>query len=301
VTDAVNSSPHEATAPESDRREKKPATSAEFYGLRWWREILYVVAFYLVYSWIRNQFGSEAVSIDHAFDNARRIIDLEDALGLYIEPTVQSWFVSGQFADNGSVVLEYGFPGAKLFLQFWNIFYGTFHFIITAGTLTWLFVRFPSSYRKWRNVLMFTTATALLGFTLFPLMPPRLLADCGTFGACAVRYDFVDSLSDVGSLWSFDSGTMQKVSNQYAAMPSLHFAWSMWCFLALYRKLRSRWARLLIAIYPWMTLFAIVVTANHFWLDAAGGAAILTLGYLAGTWSTQAVDRWRDSKTAAPA
>jgi PAP2 superfamily len=293
VTDAVNSSPQESSEAVA---ETEPPRGADYYGLRWWREILYIVAFYLVYSWIRNQFGSEAVSIDHAFHNARRVIDLENGLGLYVEPHVQSWFVTGDWSANGSVALEYGFPGAKLFLEFWNVFYGTFHFIVTAGTLLWLFVRFPATYRKWRNILMFTTAAALVGFSLFPLMPPRLLADCGTFGACATRHDFVDSLAHVGSLWSFDSGTMQKVSNQYAAMPSLHFAWSMWCFLALYRKLRSPWTRALIAVYPWATLFAIVVTANHFWLDAAGGALILSLGYLVGTWSTQRFDRWRESR-----
>ncbi|HZQ85031.1 MAG TPA: phosphatase PAP2 family protein, partial [Acidimicrobiales bacterium] len=80
-------------------------------------------------------------------------------------------------------------------------------------------------------------------------------------------------------LWSFDSGTMQKISNQYAAMPSLHFAWSSWSALVLLPGVRKSWLRVLLVIYPFATLFAIVVTANHYWLDAAGGAFVLTVGY----------------------
>ena len=103
-------------------------------------------------------------------------------------------------------------------------------------------------------------------------MPPRLMPD----------YGFVDTLKEIGGLWSFDSGTMQKISNQYAAMPSLHFAWSSWSAFVLYPMVRPRWLKWLIASYPFLTLFAIIVTANHFWLDAAGGALILGVGFLLG-------------------
>ena len=77
---------------------------------------------------------------------------------------------------------------------------------------------------------------------------------------------------------------MSKVSNQFAAMPSLHFAWSSWCALVLIPRARSLWVKVLAAAYPWLTLFAIVVTANHYWLDAAGGALILAIGLTFGTW-----------------
>jgi len=265
------------------------APASARYGLKWWREVLYVLAFYLVYSWIRNRFGSAAVSPDRAFDNARRVIDVEKMLGLFHEETIQHWFVSADLPTHPAA-LHFGFPGARFFIQFWNVFYGTFHFIVTGGALIWLYRRFPSDYRKWRNVLAITTGLALLGFSLYPLMPPRLLADCGQFGACA-HYSFVDSLAHVGSLWSFDSGTMQRVSNQYAAMPSLHFAWAGWCFFVLYPRLENKAAKALVATYPWLTLFAIIVTANHYWLDAAGGALLLTVGYLAGSAATRVFDR----------
>jgi hypothetical protein len=79
---------------------------------------------------------------------------------------------------------------------------------------------------------------------------------------------------------------MSNLSNQYAAMPSLHFGWSMWCCIALVPTFRSRIIRGLLIVYPWLTLFAIVVTANHYWLDALGGAWVLLVGYLIGVLVT---------------
>jgi hypothetical protein len=257
-------------------------------GLRWWRELLYVALFYFVYSWIRNQFGSNSVHPDEAFDHALRVIDTEKAFGLYVEPTIQSWFVSTSSGD-----LDFTFNGARLVMRFWNIFYGTLHFVITGGALIWIYRRFPTSYRKWRNTLAFTTGLALVGFSLYPLMPPRLLSACTEYGRCLADHSYVDSLAAVGGLWSFDSGTMQAVSNQYAAMPSLHFAWSLWCCLSLFPHLRHTWSKVLIVLYPVATLFAIMVTANHYWLDAAGGAATLGVGYLLGRAATSVIENRR--------
>jgi hypothetical protein len=128
-------------------------------------------------------------------------------------------------------------------------------------------------------------------------MPPRLLCTC-PYGS-GEDYGFVDTLKDIGGLWSFDSGTMQKISNQYAAMPSLHFGWSSWSFLALRGRLRRPWARALITAYPLLTLFAIVVTANHYWLDAAGGAIVLAVGLGIATVLHRALDERRLARQAA--
>lgn len=232
--------------------------------IRWWHEVLFVLAFYGVYSVIRNQFGSAgspATSDAEALDHAREIIRLERAIGLFQEHTIQDWFL-----------------GWRWFIQFWNLFYGTFHFVVTAGCIVWLFRRFPQQYVKWRTALAATTALALIGFAFYPLMPPRLLHEHG------IHYGFVDTLKVYGGLWSFDSGAMSKVSNQYAAMPSLHFAWSTWCALVLVPRARHLWAKALAVAYPLLTLFAIVVTANHYWVDAVGGALILAVGMTIGAW-----------------
>ena len=223
--------------------------------LRWWREVLYVLVFYGVYTFIRNRGVNDSGHVQ-AFHNAKRVIGVERVLGTFHEETVQDVFLH-----------------AHWFISFWNVFYGTAHFIVTVGALVWLFRRDPRRYPLWRNTLACTTALALIGFAFFPLMPPRLLP---------ATYGFVDTLKEIGGLWSFDSGTMQKISNQYAAMPSLHFAWSSWSALVLYPMVQRRWVRWVVAAYPLMTLFAIIVTANHYWIDAAGGAAILGVGFLIG-------------------
>ncbi|MGI8983112.1 MAG: phosphatase PAP2 family protein [Acidimicrobiales bacterium] len=236
--------------------EPDPPAPAPLRRLRWWKEVLYIVAFYGVYSVIRNTQGSASVSEALAFSHARQVIDIERALGLYVEEGIQQAFL-----------------GWRWFIQFWNLFYGTFHFVVTIAALVLLFQRFPARYPRWRNTLAATTGLALIGFAAYPLMPPRLLP---------ASYGFVDTLGVFGGLWSFDSGPVAQVSNQYAAMPSLHFAWSAWSAFVLYPMLRRRWSRALVLSYPAATTFAIVVTANHFWLDAAGGALVLGVGALIG-------------------
>jgi hypothetical protein len=246
--------------------------------LRWWFEMLFVLAFYAVYTSIRNGLSAGPEASAEAFENARTIIDIEQVLGLFQEARIQDAF------------LPY-----THFIRFWNVFYGTLHFAVTIFAMVWTYRRYPRRYPLWRNTLAATTGVALVGFTVFPLMPPRLLDDCGPFGACQ-SYGFVDTLADVGGLWSFDSGTMAEISNQFAAMPSLHFAWSLWCFFVLYRYLPWRWARIAVAVYPWLTLFAIIVTGNHYWLDAAGGALALGIGYLIAKPMTAYMDRHRERR-----
>jgi hypothetical protein len=232
-------------------------------GLHWTRELLGAGVFYLLYSATRNLFGSAGgSSTAHALHNAERVIRLEQWLGLFHEQAVQSWFL--------------GWPW---FIRIWNVYYGTLHFVAPVVVLVLLFRRWPGAYRLWRNTLAFTTGLALLGFSLFPLMPPRLLCDCLYGGGGASDRGFVDTIDRFGGLWSFDSGTVKSISNQYAAMPSLHVAWSLWCAVALIPHLRHRWAKVLVGLYPVATVFAIVVTANHYLLDAVGGALVLGAGY----------------------
>jgi len=233
-------------------------------GLHWWVEVLLVLGFYVVYSTVRNLFGSESISAVDALSNAERIIDLEQSIGLYRELAIQQAFLDHRW-----------------FIQFWNLFYGTFHFAVTVFALVWVYRRFPHLYARHRSTFLCTTGLALVGFALFPLMPPRLLSNCGEFGGClATLHPYVDTVTDVGGLWSFDSGTMQSISNQYAAMPSLHFAWAAWCTMVIWPIVSNRTARVLVAIYPVATLFAVIVTGNHFWLDAVGGLVALGAGSL---------------------
>ncbi len=238
--------------------------------IHWWREIGYIVGFYAIYTLVRNQFGSAAVGARHAYVNAVRVIDAERFLGVFNEAAVQSWFL--------------GAPGL---LRALNIFYGSFHFVVTAGVLVWLAWRHPRDYPVWRNTILIATGLALVGFSLFPLMPPRLLCDCVYGAGPAAAADglphFVDTLAVHGGLWSFGTSGMAAVSNQYAAMPSLHIGWALWCALVLVPRVRHRSTKVLAALYPIVTLLTVVVTGNHYWLDAVGGAVVVGIGWLAGS------------------
>ena len=87
-------------------------------------------------------------------------------------------------------------------------------------------------------------------------------------------------MAKYGGWASFGSDEMAKISNQFAAMPSMHIGWSTWCVLVLVPMVRRRWAKVLMAAYPLFTLFVIIVTANHYWIDGLGGLACLGVGFL---------------------
>lgn len=247
--------------------------------LFWWKELAIAVVFYAVYSWARNQFGSNRVaSLEtplHAFHNAERVIRLERILGLFHEETIQDLFLP--------------FRG---FIRFMNIYYGTAHFIVTIAVFAILFIKRPNVFPQWRNTLAAMTGLAIIGFSLFPLMPPRLLdAPCAQLGGACIPsrfrpagggFGFVDTLAEFGGWWSFGSGGMETISNQYAAMPSLHIGWATWCAIATWPLLRRRWQRIAVLTYPLFTLLCIIVTANHFWLDAVGGLVAFGLGSIIG-------------------
>jgi hypothetical protein len=178
-----------------------------------------------------------------------------------------------------------------------NVFYGTAHFFVTLGVFIALYKLRPSVFGQWRNTLAVMTALAIIGFSLFPLMPPRLLdAPCpdeGYGAACieseyrnfngAENFGFVDTIKEHGGPWAFDRGPGSKISNQYAAMPSLHIGWATWCAFALWPIARRLWMRLALLIYPTITTFCIIVTGNHFWIDGVGGILAYVVAYFIGT------------------
>lgn len=254
------------------RREMKGGRSLrDGSSIYWWVEILAILGFYVVYSAVRNANGSHPL---HAFDDARHIISLEHHLGIFHEATIQGWAL--HFTP--LIVTA-------------NWLYGSLHFIVTIWVAVWLFRSYSDDYPRYRNTLAITTALALIGFTLYPLMPPRLLATDPYFlkhHLHGLHLGFVDTLDKYPTPWSFDSGPAKRVSNQYAAMPSVHIAWSTWCALAMVPRMKTRGRKLLAGAYPVLTLVVIVITANHYVIDAVGGLMILSAGWALGHRFTRA-------------
>jgi hypothetical protein len=241
----------------------------------WWREVLIIAAFYGLYTLVRDLRGDKPVSVLQAVTNARRIIRLERWFGVFQEARVQHDFLSDRWL-----------------IELCDDFYGTVHFIAPIAVLVVLFFWFPDRYRLWRNTLALVTGLALIGFYYFPLMPPRLLPP---------GYHFVDTLKVVGGLWSFSKGPVEDVSNQYAAMPSLHTAWSSWCAAALFPIIRSWWGKVLLLVLPAFTVFAIVVTANHYFADAVAGLILVGASYVIARPLTRLVDRLTGTRRPAAA
>jgi hypothetical protein len=112
-------------------------------------------------------------------------------------------------------------------------------------------------------VIVGLTGLALIVHVLVPLAPPRMLPDLGFIDLAAKYGQSVYGAYEVGSL-----------SNQFAAMPSLHVGWALLLPIPVILATRSRWSWLFLA-HPIITIAVVVGTANHFWLDGIVAAALL--------------------------
>ncbi len=210
-----------------------------------WQEVIVLFILYQVFGRFRGVLPAPDVA---PFDHAYQLIRVQEALGIFVEAPVQQWFLS-----------------SHLVIQFFDIYYGTVHFIVPPVVLILLWRRDRVRYTTMRNAAGFMLVLAFAGFALWPLAPPRLLPP---------SYEFVDTAASIGGMGPFDRGNL-KDDNEVAAMPSLHIGWSAWCTLAVLPVLRRRWTKVLIVVYPFFTLLAVVVTANHYLLDGVGGLVVL--------------------------
>ncbi|MBC6461595.1 phosphatase PAP2 family protein [Actinomadura sp. HBU206391] len=215
---------------------------------RLWAELLLIAVCYGAYSVVRNLVPTQHAA---AMQRAHEILEAERALHLDFEFAVNQFFVDTRWLGVTA-----------------NYYYATLHFIVTIGVLVWLYAWHPHHYVTYRWLLFGTTITALIGFWFYPLAPPRFLPG------------YVDTVVAFNTWGLYDSSPIATVSNQYAAMPSLHTAWSLWCALAVITIVRSRWVKIVAAGYPIVTVVVILGTSNHFILDAVGGGAVLAGGYV---------------------
>ncbi|HEU5159931.1 MAG TPA: phosphatase PAP2 family protein [Streptosporangiaceae bacterium] len=235
---------------------------------RLWREILLIGACYGAYSIVRNLVPTRHAA---AVRRAGELLDLERALHIDVELSLNRLFTRVEWLGVGA-----------------NYYYATLHFAVTIGVLGWLFARHPGRYRAYRWWMFGTTVSALIGFWFYPLAPPRMLPG------------YIDTVLVFHTWGLYDSSPIATVSNQYAAMPSLHTAWSLWCAVAIVRVARSTWVKVLAVSYPIGTVFVIMGTANHFILDAVGGVVSLGAGFLVAIAAARASAALRPPMTLLP-
>ena len=241
----------------------RPISKRWKYG--WIGETVVLIALYRLYD-----FGREKAvgTTREAFANARDIISAQKTLGIYWERSVQQAFLN-----------------ADWFIAFWNLYYGTVHFVLPVVTLVWLYRKAPARYVRWRNTLLLMWVIAVLTFFVYPLMPPRLMpARFGFVDTAAEYYNFGPQVKvEFGPDGQPTERALEQYGNPYAAMPSFHIGWSTWALLALWPMIRSKWLRGVLVAYVIGVLFCITVTANHWLLDAVGGLVVVGLGYTGAT------------------
>jgi hypothetical protein len=179
---------------------------------------------------------------------------LERSLGTFFEPGLQqaliahtSWLVDAA-----------------------NFMYLNSHFVITTGFLAWLYLRRNQHFYFVRNMFMVAMAIALVGYALYPTAPPRLFPGQG----------FTDTIAAFTGV-AQDSETAGLLVNKYAAVPSMHIAFSLMVAVPAAALSRHVVSRGLWTAYPLLVFFVIVATGNHYWLDAAAGAAVACLAAVA--------------------
>ncbi|GGV14153.1 membrane protein [Streptomyces griseoflavus] len=217
-------------------------------------ELLLIRVTYAAYAQVRLAAtgGSNSAGRARAEEHGQQILDLERLLRMDIEHAVNH------------AVVRIGW-----LRDFFDLYYTSFHFVVPLTVLGLLYWRRPVDYRWARSALGFTTLLALVGFWLYPLAPPRLMPDLG----------IIDTVHGVQDFAQPDYGTLTHLTNQYAAMPSLHFGWSLWCGLVIAIIAPRPWMKVLGLLHPLFTAAAIVATGNHWILDAAGGALVVGGGF----------------------
>ncbi|MEV6111104.1 phosphatase PAP2 family protein [Streptomyces sp. NPDC052109] len=237
--------------------------------LRWWTELPLILLVYGCYSAGRLLArGDVRTAVDHGLS----ILRLEKALHLNAEHPLNRLFTREPWL---------GVPA-----DFW---YASLHYLITPAILVWLFRARAEHYRRARTWLMTSTFIGLIGFTLLPTSPPRLLS---------AGQGFVDTMARYSSYgwWAGDASAprgMGGMTNQYAAMPSLHVGWALWCGVMLWRHGGTRLAKTLAVAYPLGTALVVMGTANHYFLDAVAGVAVMGVGLLLAPQVMRALDLLR--------
>jgi hypothetical protein len=211
---------------------------------------------YLVYERMRGQAtGSPGAALAHA----HQIVNIERFVGINAERDAQQLFVHVAWFMTA--------------LRFW---YGVVYFVAPITVLVLLYRRMPARYVRWRNALLLMFVLALVVYWLYPLMPPRLMPH--SYGFVQTSRDALDISGHVrtflGASPSPSKANFDQYGNAFAALPSFHFASSLWVVGALWPLVRRRW-RALLACYPLTMLLCIIVTANHWFLDGAASCVVV--------------------------
>ena len=225
------------------------------------RQLLLFSGAYYLYRIVRGLVDGQ---VSAAFSHARSIVGVERGLHLFFEPSVQTWTV-----------------GRSWLIHLSDFMYVNAHFVITTAFLIWLYFWRNDAFYFVRNMFMVAMGLALVLYVVFPTAPPRFLPEWG----------FTDTVSDFfGAQASHSAGVLY---NPYAAMPSMHVAFALMIGGPAMRLVKWRPGKVFWTFYPFFITFVVIVTANHFWLDAAVGAVVAAVSaYASAALARARPDAW---------
>lgn len=212
------------------------------------RELVLIALLYVAYSGVRLLADTQ---VPAAVDRATSLLHVERFLRLDVEGALNQVIAQTTWLGVG--------------MSYW---YSVLHYIVTPAVLTWMFWRHRDAYPRVRNALVLASAAALLGYLLVPMAPPRLMAS-----------GYVDVLAQTAQYgwWSDHASApvgLDGLTNEFAAMPSLHVGWAVWVAWTVAAR-TGRWGRALSIGYAVGTTVVVIGTGNHWLLDAVAGAVLM--------------------------
>jgi len=252
------------------------------------RELLLFIVFLLLYKLSRGlAIGDEAT----AFANAQKVIEWEHQLGILYELPIQQYFL-----DKVSL------------FKFINWIYIKLHIPSTIIFFVWLFYKQRKHYLFIRNGFLIANVITLFFFVGFPCAPPRMINEMANnpyanFGGQVLSNlnmigihlgeGFIDTLNHISGI-NLYKGINSKLFNQFAAMPSMHFGNSLLIAFGVYLYAKNNLVKILVWIYPPFVLLVIVMTGNHFFLDAVLGGVIVLFPYIMMTLIERIFPIWKN-------
>jgi hypothetical protein len=214
-------------------------------------ELAWLVFLVWIYDWLQDLAPLRKTL---AFDHARSVLSFEARLGIDVERTLDHWLAH---------------QNVLAFLA--SNFYSNAIFAVTFAFAAYLWWRRPDLYRPLRNDLVLANLIGFAVFWAYPVAPPRMLPG------------FIDVVVKAGGLGAWHD-TLIRHADQFAAMPSMHLGYAVWCSLVAWRLARRRSSkRLALAFgigYPLLTALVVLGTGNHYVVDVVAGIATVVLAVL---------------------
>ena len=187
------------------------------------RQLLLFAGAYVLYQIVRGLVSGVGGETYKPFGDATKIINLERALHVFIEPSIQAW------ASNVHWVMD---------IADWT--YLNAHYVVTIGALVFIYLRRNDSFYFVRNMFMIAMAIALVGYALYPTAPPRLMPEWG----------FTDSIAQFLGTPHVENGPGKALLNFYAAVPSMHVCFAVMIGIPMARLVKRWWARVAVVPVP---------------------------------------------------